>query len=225
MIKDEFGDRVVLAFSRGKDAIGCWLALRDDGFEVLPYHNVLIPGLVFVEESLLYFERKLGTHIRRIPHPTLYDFLNEGLFQTPATDQVIRAAKLPNFTSEMTEQIIAVEEGLPAGAMAAVGIRAFDNLTRRVMIIQNGPILRKRRRFFPVWDWTKAQLLGEIEKAGIKLPIDYEVFGRSFDGISLKHVYQIKYRFPDDYRTLLEWFPLVEVEVWRYERYGHEADA
>jgi tRNA(Ile)-lysidine synthase TilS/MesJ len=40
--------KVLLAFSCGKDSLATWLQLRDDGFEVVPYFCYLIPDLGFV---------------------------------------------------------------------------------------------------------------------------------------------------------------------------------
>ena len=40
------------------------------------------------------------------------------------------------------------------------------------------------------------------------LPVDYEMFGRSFDGIDYRFISPIKERFPDDYARILEWFPM-----------------
>ena len=225
IVKEKFGTRVILAFSRGKDSIGCWLALRDAGFEVIPYHNMLCPGMAFVEESLDYFERFFGVHIRRVPHPTLYAHLNDRIFQTPATAAVIAGAKLPYFDSSLTEGEIATEEGLPDGAMTAIGIRVHDNLMRRMWLVSQGPLHWKTRRFAPVWDWRKGRLMAAIEAAGIVLPPDYALFGRSFDSVTLKYLWQIKRNFPADYRVILEWMPLAEAELWRYEKYGRAKEA
>ena len=46
----------------------------------------------------------------------------------------------------------------------------------------------------------------------IELPCDYEWFGRSFDGIDKRFTKVLKDKAPDDYATLLEWFPLLEVD-------------
>lgn len=42
---------MLLAFSRGKDSIAAWRALRDAGVEVKPFHLYLVPGLAFADES------------------------------------------------------------------------------------------------------------------------------------------------------------------------------
>lgn len=75
----------------------------------------------------------------------------------------------------------------------------------------------KRRYFYPCWDWKKERLLEELGRANIKLPVDYRVFGRSFDGLDLRFLVKIREHFPRDYRTILDWFPLVDMEIARYE--------
>jgi hypothetical protein len=51
--KERYGDKTLLAFSRGKDSIAVSLALRDK-IEVIPCHYDDLLGLEFVEESLAY---------------------------------------------------------------------------------------------------------------------------------------------------------------------------
>ena len=46
------GRPVLLAFSRGKDSIAAWLALRAAGVDVIPYHMYLVPDLAFVAALL-----------------------------------------------------------------------------------------------------------------------------------------------------------------------------
>ena len=50
------------------------------------------------------------------------------------------------------------------------------------------------------------------------------MFGRSFDGIGYQYAKPLKERFPDDYRTLLKWFPLVELDLFRFEKMEENAD-
>jgi len=104
-VKERFGARVILAFSGGKDALSAWLALRDDGFEVVPYFMYLIPGLSFIEES--------------------------------------------------------------------------------------------------------------ISKAGCGLSSEYEMFGRSFDGIDARFLQPMRERYPEDYQRVLDWFPLADLDLYR----------
>jgi hypothetical protein len=51
-----------------------------------------------------------------------------------------------------------------------------------------------------------------------KLPIDYHLFGRSFDGMDYRFLKPIKDNFPKDFEKILEWFPLADLEIFRAEK-------
>jgi hypothetical protein len=44
------------------------------------------------------------------------------------------------------------------------------------------------------------------------------MFGRSFDGLDLRFLVPLKKHRPKDYAKVLEWFPLADLEVFRWER-------
>jgi hypothetical protein len=222
IIREETGPQTILSFSRGKDSIGAFIALRDT-FEVVPYHLYLVPGLEFVAESLAYYERVFGVKIWNLPHPSLYRWLNCYVFQTPAHAAVIAAAQLPSFDYEDIRRLVREGAGLPEGVYTASGVRAVDSPMRMASMKRHGPINRRAHTYMPVHDWKKARLREELVKSGIKLPVDYLMFGRSFDGLDLRFLVPLKRERPRDYKILLEWFPLAEMEVWRFERYGAKA--
>ena len=56
-----------------------------------------------------------------------------------------------------------------------------------------------------------------VHAAGWKLPIDYRYFSASFDGLYVKFMLPIKRYFPRDWQRICEFFPLIELEVLRYE--------
>lgn len=209
--------KTLLAFSTGKDAIATWLAIRDKFDEVVPYYLYLIPGMEFIEESLDYYERFFGAKIIRLPHPSLYRLLNNLVFQPPERCLVIEQAELENFDYEDVRQCVISDRNLHADTFAADGVRAADSPMRRISIMTHGPISYKQHRYHPVWDWNKARIIDEFRRSGVKLPIDYRVFGRTFDGIDLRFILPLRKHFPRDYKRLLEWFPMAELEVFRYE--------
>ena len=51
----------------------------------------------------------------------------------------------------------------------------------------------------------------------MKLPVDYELFGRTFDGLDYRFVRPLRDKLPDDYDQVLKYFPAVEMEFMRYE--------
>lgn len=212
-------DTILMAFSCGKDSIGAWLACRPHFERIVPFYMYLVPGLKFVERSLRYYEEFFGCQILRVPHPSLYRMLNNFVFQSPENCAVIEAANLANFEYESMYDEVRKKCGLPEAAFAASGVRAVDSPYRMVAIKRYGPINRKKRHFYPIWDWNKARLLSEIRSAGIQLPADYRVFGRSFDGIDYRFLAPIRRTWPDDYARILEYFPLAEAEMKRRE-YG-----
>lgn len=222
-IRKTYGPRALLAFSRGKDAIGTWLALRESGHfdDVVPIHFDLVPGLEFVAESLDYYERFFGTTIYRLPHPKFYEWLRGSVFQTPSRIGYIESLELPPDYDFMTaHRLVREEQKLGADVPCANGIRAADSPMRRIAIMTHGPISYASRQWTPIWDWTKPDLIRAFDAASVKLPVDYRVFGRTFDGLDYRFLAPMKRELPNDYRRLLEWFPLAEVTLWRMERMG-----
>lgn len=210
-------DTVMLAFSGGKDSIAAWLAVRPHFARVIPFYMYLIPDLKFIEKGLRYFEDYFGTHIMRVPHPSLYRMLNNLVFQAPQNCAVIEAAMLPDFDYDTVTDIIRKELKLPKSMMIATGVRAADSPHRRAAINKYGPINWKRRNFYPVWDMVKDELIALLQQHSIKLPDEYRHFNRSFDGLDYRFLKPIKEHYPDDYQTILEWFPLADLELFRYE--------
>lgn len=210
--------QTMLAFSAGKDAIAAWLAIRDSFETVHPYYLYLVPNLEFVEESLDYYEKFFGQRIRRLPHPSLHRWLNTLTFQVPENCCVIEQAKLPMHTYRDIRQVMIEDCGLSDKALVADGVRAADSPIRRIAIKTHGPISYSQGRYHPIWDWKKADLVECFRKSGVKLPVDYTLFGRSFDGLDLRFLLPLKRHRPSDYRKILEWFPLAELEVFRWER-------
>lgn len=219
-VRAQTGPRVIVSFSTGKDSIAAALACKPHFDELVPYFLYLVPGLSWVEESIAYYERELfGRKIIQLPHPSLFRWLNNFTFQPPGQAAVIAAARLPDFDYLDVFKWVCQAENLdPEKALVASGVRAADSPMRRLAFSTHGPISHNQRQFYPVWDWTKDRLISEIEQSGLKLPADYELFGRSFDGIDYRFLSVIKRKRPADWRTILDWFPLAEMEVWRYER-------
>ena len=217
-VRAEIGPKTLLAFSGGKDSIGAYLALRDT-FEVVPYYLFRIPNLEFVEESLTNYEKFMGVHIIRLPHEALPRWLNNYVYQSPGNAAVIEAARIPEHEySDCIDWACQIAGLDPKKMMAAIGTRAADNQIRYMQFKKYGAINRVKRQYSPIFDWKKDRLLEAIEKSGVKLSVDYKLFGRSFDGLDYRFLAPIKKHFPRDWQKICTWFPLVEAELYRYER-------
>lgn len=217
------GRPVIVAFSGGKDAIATELALRDAGVETVLVHLYYIPGrepgrtLDFVEQGLADLERALGKRIHRYPHPSLYRWLNNFVFQPPERIATIRAARLPSPSYAELWQVIREDLGMPADTLIADGVRAADSIVRRASFVRHGILKRSGGKVSPIADWLKGETLDRIAAAGIALPVDYQWFGRSFDGIDYRFLHPISQHAPDDFARILEWFPLADLELVRHD--------
>jgi 3'-phosphoadenosine 5'-phosphosulfate sulfotransferase (PAPS reductase)/FAD synthetase len=203
---------VLLAFSCGKDSIATWLALEDAGIEVVPAYLYYVPGLRFVDDELEYFESKFGQRIHRYPHPSLYRWINSAVFQAPERLRVVEAAKLPTPSYDQMWDLIRDDLGLPKDTWVADGVRAADSIQRRGAFTQYGYFRKRLKKVSPIGDWLKAETLDCISSHGVDLPIDYEWFGRSFDGLDRRFTAVLKEKAPDDFAVLKSWFPLLEVD-------------
>ncbi len=208
-------DTVLMAFSCGKDSIGAWLECRKAFPRIVPYYMYLIPNLEFIERSIRYYEDWFGQRIIRVPHPSLYRMLNAGVFQPPERIRIIERCALADFGYLEMQDAIRGHLGLGPECYTASGVRATDSPARMLALRKSGAINERKRQFFPVWDWRKQRLLEEIAAAGVKLPVDYRLFGRSFDGVDYRFLAPLKERYPRDYARILEWFPLAELEIKR----------
>lgn len=214
------GRPVLVAFSTGKDAIACELALRDAGVETRLAYLYYIPGLRFVEETLARQEDQLGKPIARYPHPSLWRWLNSLVFQPPERCAIIEAAQMPTPDYAKMWGYIKTDLGLPANTWVADGVRAADSIVRRASFSKHGVMKLASRKVSPTADWLKAEVLGRIAAEGIDLPVDYEWFGRSFDGIDFRFLEPLSRFAPDDYQRILDWFPLAELEMFRADMEG-----
>lgn len=216
-VADMSGGVCGLAFSCGKDSIAAWLEMRKYFDTIVPCYRYLVPNLEFVEESLVYYEKFFGCRIHRLPHPSLYRMLKNLVFQAPENCDIIERAQLPEFDYEFVDEAFKEDAGLPPETFVASGVRSADSPQRLIAIKTHGPINYNRRTWFAVYDWKKARLMEEIECAGVKLPVDYAMFGRSFDGLDYRFLAPIKQHFPKDFERILEYFPLADLELFRME--------
>lgn len=216
-VKSEVDD-LILYFSCGKDSIAMWLYLRDKGFNIYPVYLYTVPGLRSDAENLAYYERFFGQHIMRFPHPLFYQMLDDLVYQPPERVAQILAWDLPDFGFEEIDDVISSGYSIKK-YFSAMGMRSKDNLDRRMMMYQNGVLGRKNRRYYyAIWDWDINQVSEIIIKNKCRIPRAYQYAGRTIAAIDYFYMKPFREAYPDDYEKILEWFPLLEAEFFRYER-------
>lgn len=223
----EEADTCLLAFSTGKDSIATWLQVRKYFTRVIPYYKYVIPGLSFVEDSLKYYEDFFGTHIYRIPHPNLYRIRQDMIYQPPYRVREIAenlAIDINSYTDDIIGLMFRYNMGLPENVYTAVGVRAADSPFRRIAVVTHGAINHNKKSFWPVYDWRKADVLQAIDEAGVKLPVDYKLFGRTFDGLDYRFIKPIREHYPEDYERIRQYFPLIDLEIARWDGFEEFKD-
>ena len=155
--------------------------------------------------------------IQRWPHPNLNRMLRNGVFQPPERYDAWR--RLPTWTyRDLSRKVRRTWRG----AYQAIGNRASDNLRRRLAVERHHAALNKRlRHVWPVFDMTNDRLWLALREAKMTLPQDYELFGRSFDGLLHQYIAPIRATLPDDYDKICQWFPLLEAEFARRKESVH----
>lgn len=209
-------DPIILCFSCGKDSLATWIALEEAGIDFTPVYLWYVPHLKFIEDELLYFESTLGKKIHTYPHPSFYRWINSLVAQAPERIRVIEAAKLPEPSYEQLWELVRDDLNLP-NAWLADGVRASDSIVRRASFVKHGVIKEHSHKVSPIADWLKGEVYSAIERRGIKLPIDYDIWGRSFDGLDYRFIAPMRDKLPEDFSLLKEWFPLIEADIVRNE--------
>jgi len=210
------GRKILFSFSLGKDSIAMWLYLREH-FDVVPYFLYWVPGLSFVDAALVYFEDYFDQEIIKLPHPLFYQMLRTYAYREPHELATVAAMDLLDYDFAFIDDAIAAWYGLDA-PFCAIGMRAADNIDRRNLILQQGSVgVKKRRYYYPVWDWTVDQVSRIIIDNQVKLPLDYKYWGRTLAAFDYQYLKPLREAFPADYERIRQWFPLIDAEFFRYE--------
>lgn len=216
----EISPNVICSFSMGKDSLAALIQMRRHFERVELVFMYMIPDLEFQNESLAYYERVLGQKIKRMPNPSLHRQINNLMYQPPTRVDVIESLDIYEGNYDEIFAAAKYDYKLPEETFVGVGVRMADSLARRAAVKQTGGINLRRKIFWPVFDWNMERTLNEIRGQGWKLPIDYKIWGRTFDGLDYRFLSGVKNNFPNDYEKIIEWFPLANLELKRYETFA-----
>jgi 3'-phosphoadenosine 5'-phosphosulfate sulfotransferase (PAPS reductase)/FAD synthetase len=219
-ISELTGGRCIISFSRGKDSIAAWLACREQFDKITAYYLQQVPGqLLDIErESLDYYKEWFGCEIKTMLHPGVWSMLTKYQVLQPP-DRVEWLCTYP-VVQYKYEDVYSWARCDNPGAYVGVGVRSADSPLRMISIRKHGPVKHKVLQFFPIYDWRSDDIERSISDAGIKLPADYHLFGRSLDGFDFRFMAPLKQHYPQDYEVVQHWFPFVGADLVRHELYG-----
>ncbi len=202
------------SFSLGIDSIAMMLHLRKYFEKIVPIYMYIVPNLDFVNNSINYFEHFFNKKIIQVPHPKTATILKSGFLQISRN---IETDFLDGYDMDALAVYVADCIGYPPNTMMGIGNRKADNPIRHMSMTKYGVVNYERSTFYPIFDFTQGDVNNIIKENNCKIPIDYEIFGRSFDGLVYRFSTRIKERFPEDYEKIKVYFPLIDIEVKRAE--------
>lgn len=231
LVRERTSGTCLVSFSSGKDSIATYLALKESGlWDDIIIYQMIQTDLEFVERRIQYYEKAFDTHIYRLTDPHLFRFYRNFIYQSPMGAMLLFSGLRGVLETEWYDYDavcihLADYLDLPDEVAVAVGVRAIDSMKRRANFAVSGAVNWKRYPpvFYPIWDMSHTDAAALIRRHGVKLPMDYKYWGTSWDGTSYEFLRVIKERYPNDYNTLLEHFPLLEANLFRYDVVGKSA--
>jgi phosphoadenosine phosphosulfate reductase len=198
--------KAVFMFSGGRDSIVLLSLLKKyaETVEITPVFMYFVKGLSFQEKILKHYEKLYDIQIERIPHNDVKWMM--------ANDKKRRVRQGD------VEAFLRNEYNI---SMLVYGYRKDESLQRRGMLAHlDHAIDWKFKKAYPLAEWREPHIRKYVQKERLILPDSYRLGYRdinSFKGEALMYVY---YNFPEDYKKIIEVYPLLEAERVRFENYG-----
>lgn len=178
-------------------------------------HYYLLPDLRIEQDSIKYYEETFGQKIHQYPHPRLYRLLNDAIYQSYWTwEYIVSDFGLPRISYDKMYQLVKKDLKMTTQPQC-MGLRRSDTIARAMLMKKKNGYDEENNKLYPIYDWTPTRLYDEIKQSGYKLPDDYRLFGRSFDGLQYEFIEPLKRYYPDDYKKIEEMFPNIGVEIFR----------
>jgi phosphoadenosine phosphosulfate reductase len=198
-------DSVLVSFSGGKDSL-CVLDLCSRTFpRVECFFMHWAPYQRHLEEKL---SAAGATTVHRVPHWAVAGCLNDGTYSFPLKNPIPEVGVIGMWAAVMADT------GIP---LVAVGGRKSDGVWRK----RNRKTTECDDVFYPIWEWSKFDVLGYLARRGIKAPKAEQARGEAGgQDLSSKHLLWLFDNYPDDFSELERIFPFIGAVVKRREWYG-----
>ncbi|MDR2730923.1 MAG: hypothetical protein LBB81_08500 [Treponema sp.] len=205
----------VLHFSTGADAVACYLKLKEHGIEPILVYHYFLPHLKMVENYINWFENKFNVHIFQFPSTLCSWWLDNVPYQHPV--KAIERYRnrigydLEGHTKEKFDKFLA--DTLGGNVIFHLGLKYTDGLHRYRHLLKHG--CSYGNKFYPVASFQVKDIQSILEKNDCLLPIDYRLYGISFESPRAWSINLIKEHCPVTYKQLCSVFPLVGSEDLR----------
>jgi len=205
----------ILHFSCGADAVASYLRLRE--YEVKPVliYHYFIKDLPIHQNYIDWFEKKFNERIYQFPSTLFSEMLDNALFQYPVkAREKFRnriGTVLEGHTKEKFDRFLA--NAIGGDVVFHLGLKYTDGLHRFRHLSKNGCSFGNK--FYPIASFQTKDIQDILEKYDCLLPLEYGLWGTSFESPRAWNINLIKENCPVTYKMILDWFPLIGSEGLR----------
>lgn len=205
-IKDQ---PVLVAYSGGKDSIVCLDIACQIFSHVECYFLYLVKGISFIENYMEWARQKYGVKIHYLPHPALADIYQYGIYCPPFKN----FEQIKELSFKEIEAYIRITTGI---TWIAQGLKKTDTILRRAMLKKIDILDLKRKKIFPVEEFTAQEIREYLNLKKIILP---ENFKKKCSGVDLQYktVKFIYEKYPEDYKLMRKKFIFLDTILKREE--------
>ncbi|MCL1932428.1 MAG: hypothetical protein FWF53_01240 [Candidatus Azobacteroides sp.] len=208
---------VTLGFSTGKDSVAGLDMLLKAGMKVIPIYFYVVPGLRFIEDNIKMYEDRFGLRIVRLPHPMLYDYIDDSKWQTyDKTKTLLKNGNGKTSFRKLTNDYLDCMN-IPGFEYDCNCMKMADSLNRRLLLGKIPDVDEVKKVIYVTKYMTNKDCFDYIKANNIPLTKDYEIWGRSWDGLKYDYSMGVKKFYPEDYETIKSYFPLIDAETIRYK--------
>jgi hypothetical protein len=208
---------VTLGFSTGKDSVVGLDMLLKAGIKVIPIYFYAVPDLKFINDNIKMYEDHFNIRIVKMPHPVLFDYVDAQSWQTWDRFRTLHKNGYgsANFKQLTKSYLYCMKiEGYEYDCNC---MKMADSLNRRLLLRKLPDVDENKKIIYLTKYLTNNDCFEYIKQNNIPLTRDYEIWGRSWDGLKYDYSMGVKKFYPDDYEKIKEYFPLIEAEVLRYK--------
>lgn len=215
----------VLHFSTGSDSVACFLRLKEWGINPILVYNYYLPHIPMVDNYIDYFEKKFNVHIYRLPSTLYLNNTDNALYQLPIKGREkfrndITEFKLLRYKTDKAnkdfqrKQILEYLNCKKGEVIFHKGLRYTDGFFRFYNIETSG-VMTKDYSFLPIASFEISDVQNILRKYECKLPIEYNLWGISFESPRAWNVNLIKENCPESWKYICEYFPMTAAICYR----------
>jgi hypothetical protein len=137
------------------------------------------------------------------------------VYQPPGAEPDVDAMELEPYTKADICDDIRAQYNIPQ-AWCAMALSAYDAIERKAKIQDHAGRNDVGRTFNPCFDWKKKDIVETVRAAGLKLPKDYLMAARTFNGVPCyRNLVRLEEVCLEDWQRVKLCFPMIEAELAR----------